>query len=152
MSRTELIGSICSIANGSDYSAKQKSDARLLLEQLTARRIDEATAQEQYQLIVESANTPYWVDKLKPKAVYESMKLYQRGPLDSISKAKMISSLITHGLIELQKNDSASIESMGLGELSECLHLLVSSHLNENIDSQLDDILHKYGYLRKEGE
>lgn len=151
MSRSELIGRICSVVNGSDYSANQKSNAKLLLEKLTARKVSEEDAAEQYQSIL-NENDAYWIDKLKPKAVYESLKRYRSGNLDSIGVAKMVSSLITHGLIEIQKSGSASVSSLGLAELSECLNSIINSNLNECLTTQLDEILTKYGYLQKEGE
>lgn len=151
MSRSELIGSICSVVNSSDYSANQKSNAKLLLERLTARKISEEDAAEQYQSILNEADA-YWLDKLKPKAVYESLKRYRSGNLDSIGVAKMVSSLITHGLIEVQKSESASVSSLGLAELSECLSSIINSNLNECSTTQLDEVLAKYRYLQKEGE
>lgn len=154
MDRSSLMKSICYLALDSDSKDKEcKSKALSLLEDFTAHRIDEATAYDRYQAILNS-NSGYWSDKYKSKVVYESLQKYQAGKLDNIATAKMVSSLITHSLIEMEQNDSATLEDMGVHELSDILQEMLSSDLHESCSSTLDSVLHKYGYLedKKEGD
>lgn len=154
MNRQQLIKEISFLAlDKQNYNQHQNEQAVQLLAELTAKRIDESVASERYREILESSSG-YWSDKYKSKVVYESLQKYQQGKLDNISTAKMVSSLITHALIELELNETASLTDMGVKDLAELLCNTLSSELNESISDRLDPILYKYGYLKdkKEGD
>lgn len=154
MSRADLIKQICSLAlDTENYTKQQNQSATKLLEEVTHGRISEEVAHQRYQSILDEASS-YWSDKYKSKVVYESLQKYQKGELDNVSTAKMVSSLITHSLIEKELNESATLEQMGTLELMQVLENMLSSGLNESCSDMLDSILHRYGYLnyKKEGD
>lgn len=154
MSRADLIKQICSLAlDTENYTKQQNQSATKLLEEVTRGRISEEVAHQRYQSILDEASS-YWSGKYKSKVVYESLQRYQKGELDNVGIAKMVSSLITHSLIEKELNESATLEQMGTLELMQVLENMLSSGLNESCSDMLDSILHRYGYLnyKKEGD
>lgn len=154
LDRSTLMKDICYLALDSDSKNKEcKSKALALLEDFTAHRIDESTAYDRYKSILNS-NSGYWSDKYKSKVVYESLQKYQAGKLDNLATAKMVSSIITHSLIEMEQNDSVTLDDMGVQELSNILQEMINSDLNESCSNALNAILYKYGYLenKKEGD
>lgn len=154
MKRADLIKQICSLAMDTEnYTRQQNQDATKLLESVTIGRLSEEAAYQRYQSILDEGSS-YWSDKYKSKVVYESLQKYQRGELDNVGTAKMVSSLITHSLIEKELNESATLEQMGTLELMQVLENMLSSGLNESCSDMLDSILHRYGYLnyKKEGD
>ena len=154
VNRQALIRDISFLAlDAKKYTEQQTKAATQLLEELTAHRIDESAAYDRYQSIL-NENSGYWSDKYKSKVVYESLQKYKDGKLDNLATAKMVSSLITHSLIEMDLNESATLESMGTKELVQVLSDILNSELNESCSDMLNTILYRYGYLedKKEGD
>lgn len=154
LNRQSLIKEISFLALDKErYSKQQNEQAIQLLAELTAKRIDESVAYDRYQSIL-NANSGYWSDKYKSKVVYESLQKYQQGKLNNIATAKMVSSLITHALIEMELNESATLDDMGVKELAGVLQNMLNSELNESCSDMLNPILYRYGYLedKKEGD
>lgn len=151
-SRSALIENVCSVVIEEGYSPNQKESAQKLLENLTLNKVGLDEAQAEYSRILsEGSLGGYWINKHKSKVVYESLQQYSQGKLDWIGTCKMISSLITHSLIEMQINESVTKEELGIPDLSRALENLLSESINEDIDNQIKDILTKYGYLDEEG-
>lgn len=149
LSRSEVIELLCNVILD-DSNQKQVADN--ILANLIRNAITVDQAYQEYQDLLRS-NSKYWIDKIKPKAVYEALKKYEKGDLDRLSTSKMISSLITHAIIELQSNPNVSINNLGITDLSNILNASFSDIADEDFYKELDEVLFKYGYLdRKEGE
>lgn len=154
LNRQSLIKEISFLALDKEKYSKQQNDQAIqLLAELTAKRIDESVAYDLYQSIL-NANSAYWSDKYKSKVVYESLQKYQQGKLNNIATAKMVSSLITHALIEMELTESATLDDMGVKELAGVLQSMLNSELDESCSDMLNPILYRYGYLedKKEGD
>lgn len=150
MNRSEIIEKLCNLILD---DPAQKPKANDILTSLMKGQIDVLQAVERYNDLINSKPS-YWVGKLKPKAVYESLKKYTKGNQDSLDTSKMISSLITHAIIEMQHNSAVTQQDLGVPELITLLKESLSGerHLEE-FRSQMDSVLKKYGYLdEKEGE
>lgn len=151
MNRSEIIELLCNIILD-DPNQKQIADS--ILASLIRNRISVDEAVEQYNLLMESRDKKgYWVGKLKSKVVYEALKKYQKGEQSLIDTSKMLSSLITHALIELQSNEQVTKSDLGIPELVDLLTMSLSDQLPEEFYSRLNEVLRNYGYLdEKEGE
>lgn len=149
MNRSEIIELLCNIILD-DPNQKQIADG--ILASLIRNRISVEEAVEQYNALMQSKQG-YWVGKLKSKVVYEALKKYQKGEQLLLDTSKMISSLITHAIIELQSNTQVTKSDLGIPELLDLLNMSLSDQLPEEFYSRLNEVLRNYGYLdEKEGE
>lgn len=149
MNRPDLIESLCDIIL---EDSNLKSEANALLSDLTSNKIDLQDALAKYNLLIQKKRG-YWIDKLKPKAVYSALKKYQKGEQSQLDTSKMISSLITHGIIELQSDSNISAKDLGIPELIDLLSISLFDSSNPEFSRKLNDVLLEYGYLdEKEGE
>lgn len=149
MSRSEIIELLCNIILD-DPNQKQIADS--ILNNLIRNRISVEDAAEQCKLLMHSKQG-YWVGKLKSKVVYEALKKYQKNEQLPLDTSKMISSLITHAIIELQSNAQLTKSDLGIPELLDLLSMSLSDQLSEEFYLKLDEFLRNYGYLEeKEGE
>lgn len=149
MSRSEIIELLCNLVLD-DTNQKQIADS--ILANLVRNKISVDEAIAQYNSLMQSKKG-YWVGKLKSKVVYEALKKYQRGEQSPLDTSKMISSLITHAIIELQSSDNASMSDLGIPELLDMLSISLLDSDNPEFLNKLDEVLRTYGYLdEKEGE
>lgn len=143
--RSDIIANICSIANSHEYTEDQKSKAKQLLADFVSGKVDNDQAEKSYSDIVSTgSNGGYWINKHKAKVVYASLKKYQINQLEDIEIRKMISSIITHSIIEMQMNPSITPEELGINELIDLLKYIMNNPINR---SKIDDVLYRYGYL-----
>lgn len=150
MNRSELIEALCNLILTD--SAKQSS-AELILKDLTSNRISTEEAADRYALITAETSTAYWFNKMKSKVVYDSLKKYLHNELDSIGISKMLSSMITHSIIEIQKNPMVSQSELGIPKLLSLLSASLMEETPDGFDDDLKDFLRNYGYMdEKEGE
>ena len=86
----------------------------------------------------------------KPKIVYQSLKKFYNGKLDAISTTKMISSIITHLLIEISNHDDNDhtqlINQYGLSEFTDLLSEIIYTGINDDTNRITKDLLDKYQY------
>lgn len=157
MDRQQLIKEISYVAlDSNSYTTAQIDQAVSILARLTSHQIGIAQAEaELNQLKSQSTRLSYyWRDKYKSKVVYDALVKYLKGSLSSNEIAKMISSLITHSFIELDKNPNVSPDDLGIKELSEILDGYISSGFSKIDQTKLTAVLHKYGYIitQEEGD
>ena len=149
MDRPELIESLCSLIL---EDANLKMEANNLLTDLISNRIDVLDASARYEALLKSRRG-YWVHRLKSKVVYSALKKYQKGDQSMLDTSKMISSLITHSIIELQLNPKISPQDLGISELIELLNMSLFDSDNPEFSNRLNNVLIEYGYLeKKEGD
>lgn len=149
MDRPELIESLCSLIL---EDANLKMEANNLLTDLISNRIDVLDASARYEALLRSRRG-YWVYRLKSKVVYSALKKYQKGDQSMLDTSKMISSLITHSIIELQSNPKINPQDLGIPELIELLNMSLFDSANPDFFNRLNNVLIEYGYLeKKEGD
>lgn len=149
MNRPDLIESLCNIIL---EDSSLKSEANALLTDLTSNKIDLQDALTRYNALIQKKRG-YWVGKLKSKVVYSALKKYQKGEQSLLDTIKMISSLITHSIIELQTDSSITAKDLGIPELIDLLSISLFDSSNPEFPKRLNEVLLEYGYLdEKEGE
>lgn len=111
--------------------------------------------------VVESGTPTFshpWLskDNRKPKVVYESLQKFQStyedgnfADLDSTEVALMLSSVITHVLLDVSRNgtDHETVLTYGLTELSDAISSLIYSGFEITDYTDIYNLLLKYKYL-----
>ena len=91
--------------------------------------------------------------KLEILKTLGKVKKYQKGEQSLLDTSKMISSLITHSIIELQSDSSITAQDLGIPELIDLLSISLFDSSNPEFPKRLNEVLLEYGYLdEKEGE
>lgn len=143
ISRQELVENLCSIANDTDK--RVATSAKEVLRNLLTGKISESVASEYYNSLVND-NSPYWSTHTKPKVIYDNLKKYKKGALNDIQLAKLISSIVTHSLIEVEIN-GANLDELGVQEFLSVVNNYVSNNIGFDINEESKKLLLKYGFL-----
>lgn len=155
MDRSELINQICTTINNTKDN-KVVSDLKVLLSDLISNKDTLDNVEDRYNTLVNDNKTTTddsnndssndsWVKQLVNKNVYKSLLRFQDNKLSYLDTCKMISSLITHSVIELGKGDSThNLRELNI-ELSKVLtKLFITNSLNSKIRSNILEIFDKY--------
>lgn len=142
-SRQELIKSLCLvISNNTDKSV----EANNLLKKLLSNTISVNDCISEYNNLVgitTSANT-YFIDKYHNKPLGKSLHNFTKHKLSIIETAKLLSSLVTHSLIEI--NLGTEVDT-GLPQLLTLLNKIVISNYTNDYYDEVYKVLDKYKYI-----
>jgi hypothetical protein len=150
MPRQQVIESICSaiLSNSGD----KKSLLNEILVKFTTNQMTEDDALDAMNSVIKY-NPSQLSKSIKSRTLRSSAHSYLEGSLGYIDSLKLVSSLITHSIIESQILDDPSIiESLSTFELIRILKDSLYTHSISTTDHQiLSDLLINYGYSEKGG-
>ena len=150
MPRQQVIESICSaiLSNSGD----KKSLLNEILVKFTTNQMTEDDALDAMNSVIKY-NPSQLSKSIKSRTLRSSAHSYLEGSLGYIDSLKLVSSLITHSIIESQILDDPSIiESLSTFELIRILKDSLYMHSISTTDHQiLSDLLINYGYSEKGG-
>lgn len=143
-SRQELIKSLCLvISNNTDKSV----EANDLLKKLLSNEISVSDCISEYNDLVgdaDSVSTTYFIDKYHNKPLGKSLHNFTKHKLSIIETAKLLSSLVTHSLIEI--NLGTEVDT-GLPQLLTLLNKIVISNYTNDYYDEVYKVLDKYNYI-----
>ena len=91
----------------------------------------------------------YWIKKYSTKkGLSKSLRQFKSHKLDEIDTAKLLSSLITHALIELKYNKSVTKSDTGVDELLILLNKIALSNYSNDYYDEVYRVLTKYKIIK----
>lgn len=142
--RQQTIEIICKEINDSSIS-ENRDKARKLLNELISNRITEEEA-----LIRLSDYNKYWKSVNLPKSLYDNLKKFRKSELTNIQKTKLVSSIVTRCLIEIEYHPDLNPELTGIYEFLDYLNYLLNKSTKSYEEQTLTELLIKYGFISKE--
>lgn len=150
MNRSSIIERLYEL-NQSDFEIDKDRINQLMYDVLN-NKVSIEDAEVELRSIDPSYTRYEFLQNLKGKPIYQSIKDYKKDKLNNIQIAKMVSSLITQILIQHEKNPSVSCKALQIDALIEILSDY-SSYGLEVIDRKLlDHLLDVYGWDDQDGD
>lgn len=141
MEKQEIYAKLAELVDNSDNDT-QVHFSKLLTTKLIRNSISLEDAKKELSKIINLQKSPM-INNIKGKRVYKTLVKYYKGAsLTRDEILKLVSSLITHGVIEHQSNPKMDLKS--LVSLSDYLEKSLSSN-DYFSTSELDDALNKAG-------
>ena len=140
--RQQTIELLCNKIVDPDTPEDIKLSTRRTLNELTSNKI---SAEEAFLRLSDSVK--YWKSIDLPKSLFDNIKKYKKGTLTSIQRSKLVSSIVTRCLIEIEFHPDIDPSVTGIYEFLDYLNYILGKD-NSKLYSEdyLSELLDKYGF------